>query len=128
LPIPPHPLVDGRRRRHRRPSFRLLLQRCELTLPFVVQLGLRDDALSEDPQGSDQSVELVQRVGATRLRVDLELEIDPVAAVGDFENDARLEVVRAALAVLVAVRVVLQTAVCSVLDVREDVRASVEAG
>ena len=55
---------------------------CELALPLVVRLELGHDALAKDAQGCQQSVELVQRVGAARLRVDVELELVSPVAVG----------------------------------------------
>src|SRR6185295_5301041 len=100
---------------------------CELALPPVVRLELGDDALAKNAQGREQSVELVQRVGAARLRIDVELESDPIGAVGNLEDHPRLEVVRAGSAVLV-VAVVLQATLARVLDVGDHVGAAVEAG
>jgi len=79
----------------------------------VLELGL--DACAENPQRRDQRVELVQRVGATRFRVDVELEIDAVVAVRDLEDRPRLEVVRSLVVVVVAVGASPRTALARVL-------------
>src|SRR3954469_6086395 len=109
-----------RRRRSTRPSWPgcLSAQLVELTLAPVVRLELLDDALPEDPQGCDQGVELVQRVDASCLRVELELEHDPIVAVGQLENHPRLEVERAPRALGVVAPVVpLEAALTRVLHV-----------
>ena len=77
----------------------------------------------------DERVELVQRVVAASRRVDVELELDPIVAVGDLEDHPRLEVARAATCSR------RSHAGCRassrsrrVLDVDVDVGAVVEAG
>jgi hypothetical protein len=59
-------------------TFQLL----NFSLAAVVVLELLLDSLTKDPQCGDEGVELVQRVRSGRLRTDLELEIDPVGAIG----------------------------------------------
>jgi hypothetical protein len=53
----------------------------ELPLPALVLGELLDEAGAKDSQGRDQRVELVQRVLALRLRLEVELEPDAVIAV-----------------------------------------------
>jgi hypothetical protein len=71
----------------------------------------------------------VQRVRTCRLRVDVELELDPARAVGQLEDHPRLEVVRTVRAPrIVTVVVADEATVTRVFDVREDISAAVEAG
>jgi hypothetical protein len=99
----------------------------ELALPPVVFGELRDEAAAEDAQRRDQRVDLVQRVGPPRLRVDVEHEVDPLAAVRDLEDRPRLEVVDPLVVLVVAVAR-LELTLARALDVGDDVRAAVEAG
>src|SRR5262245_3824071 len=115
------------RRTEPAPGRSLALQLLELVLTPVVLVELLDDAAAEDAQRCDQRVQLVQRVGPAGLRIDVELELDPVRAVGDLEDHPRLEVVRLVVGAAVAV-VLLETAARRVLHVRDDERAAVEAG
>src|SRR5438094_5245395 len=88
----------------------LALQLLQLLLTPVVLGELLLEALAEHAEGRDQRVELVQRVGAPALRVDLEPQLDVLRAVRDLEDRPRLEVLRAVRAVVVAVRQVARTA------------------
>src|SRR5262249_15418838 len=106
----------------------LALQLLQLAFPPLVLLELFLEPVAEDAQGGDESVELVQRVRARLVEVEIELEIDALVAVGDLEDRLRLEVVRAVGAVVDAVRLPPRTTVARVLDVRHHVRAAVEAG
>src|SRR6476659_2302370 len=67
-------------------------RRLPLAFTQVVRLELGDEALTEEAQRRDERVELVERVLACLIRVDLELELDAPAAVGDLERRERLEV------------------------------------
>jgi hypothetical protein len=70
----------------------------------------------------------VKRVGASLGRVDVELEVDPVSAIRDFERHARLEVLRTARAVALAERVTQKLATARVLDIHVHIGAAMEAG
>lgn len=107
----------------------LAAQRLEVALAPVVRLELLDKTFAEDAEGCEQRVELVQRVLAPCNRVEVELERDPIVAVGQLEKHPRLEVARAlgALGVVAAI-VALKTTLARVLDVRDDIRTGVEAG
>src|SRR5205823_3182384 len=62
-------------------------------------------------------------------RVEVELERDPIVAVGQLEEHPRLEVVRALRALGgVAAAVAPKITLARVLDVRDDIRTTVEAG
>src|SRR5262245_66562789 len=92
----------------------------------IVRLELRDERVAEDADRDLERVELVERVLAPFRRVEVELERDRVAAVRDLEDHARLEVLRATRAVVVAVRLAVKLSVRRVLDVDVHERASVE--
>src|SRR6185436_16706894 len=109
-------------------ALRFRAQRVELLLPLVVGLELQLDGCAEDLQRGEEGVELVQRVGATVERVDVELERNVPMAVGDLERHPRLEVLRAAVAAVIAVRGSRKATFGRVLDVSVDVRTTVEAG
>ena len=83
---------------------------------------------AEHLQRCEKGVELVQRVGPTLERVDVELERDVPMAIGDLERHPRLEVLRAAAAAVVAVRGASKVTLRRVLDVPVDIRTTVEAG
>src|SRR5262249_47022676 len=70
----------------------LLLQLLQLALTPLVLAELRFDPGAEDAQRGDQGVQLVERVRPGLLRVEVELEIHALVAVGDLENHPRLEV------------------------------------
>src|SRR5579872_1304085 len=85
------------------PAFRSGRGRLQLLLPAVVRLELRHERLAERTQSGDERVELVQRVLAPLDRVEVEGERDPSIAVGDLDDQLRLEVA-ARVAVVRAVR------------------------
>jgi hypothetical protein len=91
-----------------------------------VETILLDEARPELGEGSEQDVDLVQRVLDLQLGVKLELEADPLRTVRDFEDDPRLRV--DVPAALVTEEIALgDLAAGGVLDVGDNIRAAVEA-
>src|SRR5262249_10013302 len=108
---------------------RLLTGWFELALAPVVRLELVHDALTEDAQGREECVDLVQRVRPSLLRVDVERELDDPRAGAQLQDHLRLEVVCALLAVrIITLAVVGEVALARVLDIHEDVCVAVETG
>jgi hypothetical protein len=66
----------------------------ELPLPALGVGELLDEPGAKDPQRRDQRVELVQRVLAVRLRLEVELKPDAAIAARDLKRHLRFEVVR----------------------------------
>src|SRR6266508_1805783 len=97
-----------------------------LRLALAVEAGLLDQPGAELGERGGQGVDLVQRVLDVELGVELELEVDPVRAVGDLEDDPRagVDVPVAPVAEGIALR---DLATGGVLDVRNHVGAGVEA-
>jgi hypothetical protein len=98
-----------------------------LGLALAVEACLLDEPGAELGEGVDEDIDLVQRVLDVERGVELELEVDPLRAVRDLEDDARLRV--DVPVALVPEGVALgELAAGRVLDLRDDVGAAVEAG
>ena len=116
---PPRPVV------HPGVLFRRLGQ---LARTPVVRLELLDECRPEHAERRDQRVELVQRVLAVALAVDVEPEADSLVSRCDLEHGTRLEILdTAARAGRLAVRAMLQATLARILDVRVHIGAAAEA-